>query len=167
MVCSNNNCDCQVQFSFQLSLHSKLCHVNTELQVVYTCTSMVRVSCTKLPVFRFAWQSLWTDSAKSQCLQMLIANSPGLSRTLTDTAQTPGFPYGSPNLLDKMAFEPSGIQAPTTPANPPPPTLPPQKFEVYSMFFWQPFCSFSIPGREWGWLHFFLEPTKHCGLYIF
>ena len=95
-----------MQFSLvQLSLHSKLCHVNNELQVVYTCTSMVRVSCTKLPVLRFAWQSLWTVPAKSQCLQMLIANSLGLSRTLTDTAQTPGFTYGSPNLLDKMAFE--------------------------------------------------------------
>ena len=67
---------------------------------------MVRVSCTNLPLFRFAWRSLWTDPAKSQCLQMLIiANFPGLSRTLTDTAQTPVFPYGSPNLLDKMAFE--------------------------------------------------------------
>ena len=54
VVCSNKNCDCQVQFSFQLSLHSKLCYVNPELRVVYTCTSMVRVSSTKLPVFRFA-----------------------------------------------------------------------------------------------------------------
>ena len=42
-----------------------------------------------------------------------------------------------------------------------------KKKKVCSMFFWQPFYSFSISGREWRWLHFFLEPKKHCGLYIF
>ena len=111
----------ELQFSLvQLSLHSKLCHINAELQVVYTCTSMVRVSCTKLPVLRFAWQSLWTVLAKSQCLQMLIADSPGLSRTLTDTAQMPGFTYESPNLLDKMAFELFWVSSPPPPSPPPP-----------------------------------------------
>ena len=57
----------------------------------------------------------------------------------------------------------SGIQPPP----PPKKKKKKKKIEVYSMFFWQPFCSSSIRGREWGWLHLFLEPKKHCVLYIF
>ena len=86
---------------------------------------------------------------------MLIANSPWLSRTLADTAQTPGFPYGSPNLLDKMAFELSGIQAPTTPANPPPHPPPPKNLKFIACFFGNLFARFqSLEENGGGYISF-------------